>query len=60
MSTGTMEIKKAFNAHTVTMKYEDGGRTQVYSIDGVEYRVSGSLHTPHVIAAIAAQQEKSP
>lgn len=60
MSTGIMEIKKALGAHTVTMKYEDGGRVQVYSVDGVEHRLAGALHTPHVIAAIkAARQEKT-
>lgn len=60
MSTGIMEIKKALGAHTVTMKYENGGRVQVFSVDGVEYRFEGSMHTPHVIAAMkAAQQEKT-
>lgn len=52
-----MEIKKALKAASVTMQYADGGKTQVFTVDGTEYRVPGHLHCAQAIAVIKAQQE---
>lgn len=56
--TGTMQIKKALNAASVTVKFDDGGKTQVVTVDGQEYRLPANLHCPQIIAAIKSEREQ--
>ena len=46
------DIKAALGAELVTMRYEDGGRIQVFDVDGVEYRFGSGDSTDFVVNAI--------
>ena len=57
MTTFTMEMKQAFKAASVTMQFEDGGRTQVLNLDGTAYRLPGGMHTAEIIATIKHRRD---
>lgn len=41
----------------VIMKYEDGGKVQVFYVGDEEFRLPGNLSTPQVIEAILSAKD---
>ncbi len=56
MKTAIMSIKEAFQAASASLKYEDGGKLQVVTLDGIAYRVDGTFHCDEIIREIGAQK----
>lgn len=55
--SGISDLKEALGAANVTMRYGDGGRTQIVTVDGMEYELPGYLSTHDIADAIAKARE---
>lgn len=55
--SGISDLKEALGAANVTLRYGAGGRTQIVTVDGVEYELPGYLSTPDIAATIAKARE---
>lgn len=58
MTTGAMQLKAAFGP-SATMRYEEGGRFQVITVDGTEHRFPGFYHLDLIILEIKYERKKS-
>jgi hypothetical protein len=56
--SGITDLRVALNIGDLTMRYEDGGRTQVFMFDGKEVKVAGSATTGEIVAALAQAKNK--
>lgn len=56
--SGISDISLALKIGDLTMRYEDGGRTQVYCFGGKEVKIPGSAMTSQIIAILAQEKAK--
>jgi len=57
--SGISDISVALNISNLTMRYEDGGRTQVYCFGDREVKIGGSASTSEVIAILTKEKNKA-
>lgn len=52
------EMKETLGIKSLTMRYEDGGKTEVFSAEGIEYSFAGGTQL-HTVTNVIAEARKA-